>query len=96
MKCNDWSRQFKRVRELYLVLIDHLDERGRRRWATTEAKQIGWGGVSLVSKATGISERTIRRGLQELSNPSIEDPLVVVSRRAGGGRKNLENEDEDG
>jgi transposase len=94
MKSDDWSRQFARVRELYLVLIDHLDESGRRRWAATEAKQIGWGGVSLVSRAAEISERTIRRGLQELDNSSIEEPLLVASRKAGGGRKSLEEEDE--
>ena len=37
------------IRCKYGALIDELDERGRRRWAATEAASLGWGGVAAVS-----------------------------------------------
>jgi len=43
-----------------------LNERSRRMWAATEAKSFGWGGITVVSGATGIDPKTIRRGLLEL------------------------------
>jgi hypothetical protein len=36
------------------ALIEELDERGRRRWAATEAIAIGRGGVAAVTQATGL------------------------------------------
>lgn len=44
-------------------LVGDLDERGRRRWAATEAMALGYGGITAVSLATGISDRTIRHGI---------------------------------
>jgi hypothetical protein len=40
-----------------------LDERSRRLLAAAESQAIGKGGISLVSKATGISRPVIRQGL---------------------------------
>ena len=34
-------------------LWPHLDERGRRLFAASEAQQIGYGGVSIVSRVCG-------------------------------------------
>lgn len=77
------------LREKYLALINDLDERGRRRWAATEAMAIGHGGIVAVASATGLSDRTVRSGIQELcSPPSLESSC---QRRAGGGRKRLEH-----
>ena len=45
-----------------------LDERSRRRWAASEARMIGRGGVSAVAEATGLARRTIYRGLEDLSD----------------------------
>lgn len=78
------------IREKYVAIIDDLDERGRRRWAGAEARSLGWGGVTAVAEATGISDRTIRTGIQEL-----DDPNAVPSdrqRRLGGGRLSREIE----
>lgn len=73
------------IREKFSHLSSHLDERSRRVWAATEAKALGYGGITLVSKATGISRVTIGNGLTEIgSAPSI--PLHRI-RKAGGGRK---------
>ena len=39
----------------------------RRQWAASEAISLGWGGVSLVSSATGLARNTIAVGLGELA-----------------------------
>lgn len=76
------------IRQKYVAVLGDLDERGRRRWAAAEARSLGWGGVSAVAQATGLSDRTIRKGVCEL------DDLEVVSwdrqRKVGGGRRSLE------
>ncbi|GFO97345.1 transposase [groundwater metagenome] len=43
-----------------------MDERMRRLWAGVESSVIGFGGIQMVSKATGLSRNTIVRGEQEL------------------------------
>jgi len=64
-----------------------LSERARRLWAAAEAKQLGWGGVTLVKQATGISHKTIRKGIAELADPSVNPLETNKSRNPGGGRK---------
>lgn len=73
------------IRVKYIELLDDLDERGRRRWAAVEARALGRGGITTVALATGLSDRTIRTGLQELDDP--ETLPGHRQRRAGGGRK---------
>jgi len=78
------------IRSKYLFLSTDLDERGKRRWAAAEALSLGWGGITAVAKATGISDRTIRNGIAELNDP---DSLVPSrQRRIGGGRRSREVE----
>ena len=73
------------IRDKYFNLLDDLDERGRRRWAAVEARALGWGGVTAVARATGMSDRTIRNGIKELDNPA---PLASDrQRKPGAGRK---------
>lgn len=75
------------------ALVGDLDERGRRRWAATEAMALGYGGITAVSLATGLSDRTIRNGIKELQSDS---PLPSGrQRRNGGGRKPLESSQHD-
>ena len=84
------ARVVEWIREKYRALVAELDERGRRRWAATEARSLGWGGVSAVAAATGISDRTIRNGIAELD---AADCLPSDrQRRPGGGRKSREQE----
>ena len=54
----------------FLALAGVLDERSRRLWAAVEAEAIGWGGVSLVARATGLSRTTISVGIGELRKAS--------------------------
>ena len=63
-----------------------LDERGRRRFAAAEARVAGRGGVSVVSRITGLARSTIRRGLDELER-AAGDAITGRVRRPGGGRK---------
>jgi len=78
------------IRAKYKAIVPDLDERGRRRWAAIEACSLGWGGVSAVALATGISDRTIRNGIQELKSSENLEPSR--QRRAGGGRRSREEE----
>ena len=54
-----------------------MDERLRRQWAATEAQAYGWGGLSAVSDATGMSRNTIRRGVEELEVRKKKPKAVV-------------------
>src|SRR5450755_2164692 len=69
-----------------------LDERGRRRWCAAEACSHGRGGIAAVARVTGISRRTIERGLGELDlERSGERERLAVGRArcAGAGRRRL-------
>ncbi len=80
----------ERIRAKFATLAGELDERGRRCWAASEAVSLGWGGVAAVAEGTGISDRTIRNGIQELK---AADPLPCDrQRRPGAGRSAREVE----
>lgn len=64
----------------------HLNERSRRMLAATEAMEIGYGGITFVSQACGLSRVTITKGIDELSKPALSEDRV---RRPGGGRQKL-------
>jgi transposase len=80
----------KRIRDKYIAIASHLDERGTRRWAGAEARSLGWGGISAVAEATGISDRTIRNGIRELADSGAL-PLDR-QRKPGAGRRCREEE----
>ena len=67
-----------------------LDERARRLVAAAEAKVLGYGGVSNAAKATGLSRKAIRRGLDELSQAPLNRLPPGRIRRKGAGRKPLD------
>jgi len=71
------------LKQKVALLWPHLDERARRLFAASEARQLGHGGVSTVSRACGLSRVTITKGLQELADPPLPAGRV---RRPGGGR----------
>ena len=74
-----------RIREKFQALTSRLDEHTRRIWAATEASAMGYGGISLVARATNISRRAILVGLREIKAGNILPEGRV--RRPGGGRK---------
>lgn len=79
------------IRTKYRALRGGLDEVMRRRWAAAEAKAVGYGGMSRVAKATGLTLPTIRRGMSELDAGKPHSP--GRSRRPGAGRKPLTQTD---
>lgn len=62
-----------------------LDERARRLVAATEARALGYGGISQVSRACGLSRKAIAKGMAEL-DAGVPLPQGRI-RRAGAGRK---------
>jgi len=75
------------IRERYGLMKGLLNERSRRRWAAAEARSHGRGGIAAVSRATGISESTVRRGLAELDAEEELEPGRV--RGPGAGRPGI-------
>ena len=88
------------VQTKFEALIPYMDERLRRLWAATEAVTLGQGGIKIVATATGLSSKTISKGIKELKVPYKEEGGIISStrnskvRREGGGRKSLVEKDE--
>ena len=79
------------IRQRFTLLEGLLDERTRRLVAAAEALTLGWGGVTAVARATGLSRPTIQQGMEELQQP--ERVSVGRVRKAGGGRKTTLSQD---
>lgn len=85
MKFNDkLSQKFTAVWSL-------LDERTRRIMAANEAMNLGYGGISTVSKASGLSRKAIGHGIEDIKNGFC--PPEGRLRRVGAGRKKIEAND---
>ena len=82
------AKAVTRIRRKYRVVAPELDERRRRQWAAAEAREVGWGGVSVVARATGLSRPTILAGVRELALPPAQRAAAAQRvRRPGGGRR---------
>lgn len=68
-----------------------LDERTRRIMAANEAMNLGYGGISTVSKACGLSRKAIAYGIEDIRN--CYSPPDGRLRRIGAGRKKIESND---
>lgn len=68
-----------------------LDERTRRLLAASEARALGRGGISEVSRACGLSRKAIAKGMQELESGTAPAPGRV--RQPGAGRKPITEHD---
>src|SRR5215218_4776536 len=79
------------VRQRFAALAPVLDEKSRRLLVAAESKAWGPGGISMVSKTTGVSRQVIRQGLRELEE-SATHPTGRI-RRPGGGRKKARQKD---
>lgn len=76
----------------YASLQGAFSERSQRLFTGSEALAFGYGGIEAVSRATGISRGTIRRGLEECQalEAGQAPPLSPQrSRLPGGGRKKV-------
>ena len=64
-----------------------LDERTRRVMAANEALSLGFGGISEVHRACGLSRKAIAKGIGEIQE-GVAPPVGRV-RRPGAGRKSI-------
>jgi len=71
------------LRMQFALVWPHLDERARRLIAASKAVELGYGGVSKVSLACGLSRMTLHKGIKELHGKPLAAGRV---RRPGGGR----------
>ena len=83
------------IQRRFRSLVPFLDERMRRLVAASESKVIGYGGVSVVARATGVSRRAISEGMKELSEPQTRKVRLDEARirRRGAGRKRTVEKD---
>ncbi len=75
----------KAIKQRFDLLVGELNERTRRLLAASEAMMIGWGGISAVSRATGLSRKAISQGIKQLQDGARVSEGRI--RRTGGGRK---------
>jgi hypothetical protein len=67
------------------LLLSRLDEQQRRWYLAVESQHLGHGADRLLFEITGVDEKTIRRGREELAAALADQPTDRV-RRPGGGR----------
>jgi Rhodopirellula transposase DDE domain len=97
------------IREKFDRLRNKLDEKARRLWVANEALAIGKNGIAALHRATGISRKTIARGIRELitvesgaegnspesvdATPPLASSPKTRIRKPGGGRKRTADTD---
>jgi len=81
------------ISEKFRALGSRLDGHTRRIWAATEADAHGYGGISLMARATNISRRSIHAGLREIKSCDIL-PAGRVRRQGGGRKSSIEHQPE--
>ena len=81
------------IKQRYTLISPFLDERQRRMYLAAEAKVIGYGGVSTVSRVTGVSRNAISTGYEDFDQAKQEKLSTGRIRREGGGRKRTVEKD---
>ena len=76
----------QQIAEKFAIVLPHLNEKQRRLLLAAEARALGWGGISKVAKATGVSRVTIHKAVSEIENKTIPAERI---RKPGGGRKDI-------
>jgi hypothetical protein len=79
-KVNSLSLLRKKFRAVWPL----LDERAKRLMAAGEARSLGYGGVSLVGRACGLSRKAVGKGIREIEKGTRWEGRI---RRPGAGRK---------
>ena len=76
----------------WIEMMSILSERQTRLYAAEKAMAMGHGGITIMAQVSGLSERTIRRGIEELEAGNLGQ-MSERDRRPGGGRKASEEVD---
>ena len=78
------------------TILPSLNEYQHRLYLSSEAKAIGYGGITLVSRLSGVSRQTLTNGIKELDlhdsqtgNTDAELLSQGRCRNPGGGRKSI-------
>jgi len=71
------------------LLLGRLDEQQRRWYLAVESQRLGHGADRLLFEITGVDEKTIRRGREELAASLANQPADRI-RQPGGGRPPVE------
>ena len=79
---NRWHEQIN-------LVLSQLNEKQRRLVAGLLSNTVGRGGVTLLSRVTGLDRKTVRRGRDDLANDLKDCPSDRV-RREGAGRPPVE------
>lgn len=80
------------IKQRYEILKPYLNEKSRRLLLASEAKLIGWGGISTVNRETGVSCSTIADGIRDLKTGAASDSR---QRKVGGGRRRIKDKQPD-
>ncbi|MFK8007523.1 MAG: hypothetical protein AB8H03_14185 [Saprospiraceae bacterium] len=82
------TRYNQEIESKMCLHFSQLNEKDRRLYAAAECLKLGYGGQKYILELFGLSDRAIRRGILELSNPELLDKIPEGKiRLAGGGRK---------
>lgn len=76
----------EKARQFFNLLWPHLGERERRLVAAAYSLNLGYGGVSLVSRASGLSRVTVTKGIKELDDEPLEPGKI---HKPGAGRPTI-------
>lgn len=80
------------LKEFFSFMFPLLDERQRRLMAGSLANIIGWGGRTMIARASGMSRNTVIDGAQQADKGVAPSGRI---REEGGGRPKLINADPD-
>lgn len=78
------------IKNKFQMFAPYLNEKTKRIWAAIESQSMGHGGITSVSKATGLSRTTIYEGLKEIGTENLQimdKSQANRIRKTGGGRK---------
>ena len=76
--------------QFFAGIWPHLDEHGRRLVAASRAVELGYGGISRISRVCGLSRVTLTKGVEELESAPLAPGRI---RKEGGGRHALTSKD---
>jgi hypothetical protein len=83
--------QEAQLRQKFARTFPFLDEKQRRIVAGSEALMLGYGGISVVARASGLAMPTVRAGMADLATDDVLPSGRI--RRPGGGRKSVTETD---
>ena len=75
------------IKKIHESMKGHLNERQQRLLTASMANAMGYGGISAISRMTGLSRTTITSGRKELE--TLEGVNIKKVRRGGSGRKKI-------